>query len=69
MSERHAPFWIYGPRSVKLTFEPSDPRPRITVHGGRKRGWHLVTVDVPYLVHVPGQKNRVGAKLVSVTSP
>ncbi len=69
MSETHAPFWIYGARSLKLTFEPSDPRPRVTVHGGRKRGWHLVTVDVPYLVHILGQKNRVGAKLLSVTSP
>jgi len=69
MSETHAPFWIYGTRSVKLTFDPSAPRPRTRVHGPEKLGWHLVTVEVPQLVHVPGQKKRVGAKLLAVTSP
>ena len=50
---------------------PATP-PATTAIGallGHITGGHLVTVDVPYLVHVPGQKNRVGAKLVSVTSP
>jgi hypothetical protein len=66
MSETHAPFWVYGGRSLRLTFAPSDPRPSTEVHGGRQRGWHLVTVDVPRLVHVAGQKNRVGARLLDV---
>jgi hypothetical protein len=66
MSEMHAPFWIYGTGTMELKFAPSDPRPRVNVHGGSKQGWHLVTVDVPRLVHVPGQKKRVGAKLLGV---
>jgi hypothetical protein len=69
MSETHAPLWVYG-RTIRLHFAPSTVQPRITVHGGRKQGWHLVTVDVPHLVRVAGQKNRVGAKLLRlVTSP
>ena len=69
MSETHAPLWFYG-RSVRLRFAPSLLHPRVTVYGGRERGWHLVTVDVPHLAHEPGQKNRVGARLLRlVTSP
>jgi hypothetical protein len=68
MSETHAPFWVYATGTITLTFPPSDPRPRIRVHG--KPGWRLVTVDVPRLSHVRGQTKRVGAKLVGVsTSP
>jgi hypothetical protein len=37
------------------------------VHGGRGAGWHLVTVDVGRLHQVPGQKRRVGAKLLKIT--
>jgi len=68
MSETHAPFWIYGTGGIALTFAPSDPRPRIDVHGDGKPGWHLVTVDVPHLRRVPGQNKRVGAKLLNVTT-
>jgi hypothetical protein len=67
MSETHAPFWIYGGRNVRLKFAPSSLRPRIRVHGGQTRGWHLVTVDVPRLVRVPGEKRKVGLKLVSLS--
>jgi hypothetical protein len=69
MSERHAPLWVYG-RAVSLRFSPSPEHPRVTVYGGHTRGWHLVTVDVSHLIHVPGEKNRVGAKLLGLrTSP
>jgi hypothetical protein len=67
MSERHAPFWIYGGGKPRLEFAPSASPPRVAVHGGRGRGWQLVTVDVPRLRHVPGQKLRVGARLLRVT--
>jgi hypothetical protein len=69
MSETHAPLWVYG-RKVRLGFAPSALHPHVTVHGGNRLRWHLVTVDVPRLVHVTGQKNRVGAKLLRLhTSP
>jgi hypothetical protein len=75
MSETHAPFWIYGSGRLRLRFAPSPLPSRVTVDGRRsfqlrKRGWHLVTVDVPNLVRVDGQKKRVGLKLLAlVTSP
>jgi hypothetical protein len=65
MSERHAPLWVYG-RTVRLRFAPSPLRLRVRVHGAPRLGWHLVTVDVPRLVHVAGQKNRVGARLLAL---
>jgi hypothetical protein len=67
MSERHAPLWVYGEK-IRLRFAPSPLHPRVTVHGVQKRDWHLVTVDVPRLVRVPGQKRAVGAKLLQVTT-
>ncbi|MDX6388085.1 MAG: hypothetical protein QOD85_1887 [Gaiellaceae bacterium] len=75
MSETHAPFWIYGSGTVKLDLAPSALTPRITVDGRpnlklRAAGWHLVTVDVPSLITVAGQKRKVGVKLLKVaTSP
>jgi hypothetical protein len=75
MSETHAPFWIYGGGTLQLRFAPS-PLPRRVAVDGRagpelgKAGWHLVTVDVPRLVRVAGQKRRVGLKLTQfATSP
>jgi hypothetical protein len=67
MSETHAPFWIYGSGRVKLRFAPSPLHPRVTVHGGEKRGWHLVTVDVAHLRRVPDMQRRVGVRLVATT--
>ena len=64
MSETHAPFWIHGRGRVRLTFAPSSLHPRVMVHG--RAGWRLVTIDVPHLTKVPGQKQRVGAKLLRV---
>jgi hypothetical protein len=69
MSETHAPLWVYGNAKLRLRFAPSAVHPRVTVHGGDKIGWHLVTVDVAHLMLVPGQKRRVGAKLLGITSP
>ena len=75
MSERHAPFWIYGSGALQLSFAPSSLTPHMTVDGraGRKlrsKGWHLVTVDVDRLVMVEGEKRKVGLKLLRVvTSP
>jgi hypothetical protein len=66
MSETHAPFWVYGSGKVRLRFAPSPLRPRVTVHGGDKVGWHLVTVDVPRLRRVEGQTRAVGLRLVRV---
>jgi len=60
MSETHAPFWVHG--KPKLTF--AGGHPRVALHTGPS-GWTLVTVEVPHLVHVAGQKKRVGAKLRS----
>src|SRR5262249_45119825 len=75
MSERHAPFWIYGNGKLDLVFAPSTLSRRVTVDGGPGRAlhgrrWHLVSVDVPRLVSVAGQKRPVGLKLLRVsTSP
>jgi hypothetical protein len=71
MSERHAPFWVYGSGELRLRFAPSELPRRVTVDGRATRrlhgrGWHLVTVDVPRLVRVPGVERRVGLKLVDV---
>jgi hypothetical protein len=73
MSETHAPFWIYGNGRLQLEFAPSTLKARVAIDGRpatalRPRGWHLVTVDVPRLVTVPGETHRVGLKLVRVTS-
>jgi hypothetical protein len=74
MSETHAPFWVYGSGSVKLTFAPTRLARRFTVDERPQRGpqlnlgtagWHVVTVDVPHLVQGPLGK-KVGLKLVSV---
>jgi hypothetical protein len=69
MSERHAPFWIYGSGRLGLRFEQSMLFPRLSIDGRKTdrlggRGWHLVTVDVPRLVNVPGLKRRVGLRLL-----
>jgi hypothetical protein len=75
MSETHAPFWIYGGGRLMLDFAPSRLRPGISVDGRpglelRNRGWHLVTVNVPHLLEVEGEKRKVGLKLFRVaTSP
>ncbi len=71
MSERHAPFWIFGSGRLKLVFAASTLPHRVTVDGRqglrlRGRGWHLVTVDVPRLISVAGQRQRVGLKLIRV---
>jgi hypothetical protein len=63
MSEQHAPFWAHGFKSVSL--EETDLRPRVQVHEG-PAGWKLVTVDVSRLHRVPGQKRRVGARLLDI---
>jgi hypothetical protein len=60
MSETHAPFWVHGKPHVLVTGE----RRRTALHDG-PAGWTLVTVDVPHLIRVTGQKQRVGAKLTS----
>jgi hypothetical protein len=67
MSERHAPFWIYGNGTPRLRFAPSRLPRRVRVEkleGGR---WQLITVDVPRLVRVPGVRNRVGLRLLEAT--
>ena len=63
MSETHAPFWVHGHK--RLSFDGFDTQRRVHVHEG-PAGWKLVTVDVPFLGHAPGQKQRVGAKLLRV---
>ena len=73
MSETHAPFWIYGSGRLQLRFAPSPLPRRVAVDGRRglelgRPGWHLVTVDVPRLVRVEGQKRRVGLRLVRLTA-
>jgi hypothetical protein len=73
MSETHAPFWIYGSGKLDVRFAPSSLPRRIAVDGRaaldlRKPGWHLVTVDVPRLVRVEGQRRRVGLKLVRLAT-
>ncbi|MDX6413596.1 MAG: hypothetical protein QOH23_1006 [Gaiellaceae bacterium] len=75
MSETHAPFWIYGKGTLQLVFAPSVLTPRVTVDGRpslklRNAGWHLVTVNVPSLITVAGQKHKVGVRLLkAATSP
>ena len=67
MSETHAPLWVYGQNETfDLKFAPSGLKPRITVHP-TAGDWHLITVDVPRLVRVAGQKKLVGARLVDLT--
>ncbi|MFL5919603.1 MAG: hypothetical protein ACJ74L_06095 [Gaiellaceae bacterium] len=66
MSETHAPFWLHGDVK-KLTFAPSRFVPRVRVRPG-PAGWNLVTVDVPSLVRVRGEKKLVGARLVTCPS-
>jgi hypothetical protein len=66
MSETHAPFWVHGRKG--WTFDSNGVHPVEHIHKGPD-GWKLVTVDVKHLVRVPGQKKRVGARLLSVTSP
>jgi hypothetical protein len=73
MSQRHAPFWIYGSGVIRLEFAPSSLTPRVTTDGRagsapRSKGWHLVTVDVDRLVKVEGEKRKVGVKLLRVTT-
>ena len=73
MSETHAPFWIYGSGKLRLEFARSALPRRVTVDGRttadlRGRGWHLVTVDVPRLLHVERQKRKVGLRLIRVTT-
>jgi len=73
MSEKHAPFWIHGGGTLRLTFGPSALRRRYTVDGrgqpgpllhlGRA-GWHVVTIDVPRLV--PYEGKQVGARLLAL---
>jgi hypothetical protein len=74
MSEEHAPFWIYGNGKVEPRFAPSalsrsftvDERPQRgpTLRLG-KRGWHVITVDVPHLTAGLNAK-RVGLRLISL---
>jgi hypothetical protein len=69
MSETHAPFWIYGGGRLKLDFAPSPLSPMIAVDGrpGTELGdpgWHLVTIDVPRLVRLPGLQRKVGLRLL-----
>jgi hypothetical protein len=76
MSEEHAPFWIYGAGTVTLRFASSPLPRRFTVDeraqaGPRlrlgRRGWHIVTVDVPRLVrNQTGRK--VGLRLLAVST-
>jgi hypothetical protein len=73
MSETHAPFWVYGSGELRLRFARSQLPRRVTVDGRAThrlhgRRWHLVTVDVPRLVGVPGVERRVGLKLVDVVA-
>ena len=83
MSEKHAPFWVYGAGTVALWV--MAPEPLRTTFGvdehevarrvvrnpvravlplGPKRGWHLVTLDVPRLV--PTEPRATGVRLLSV---
>jgi hypothetical protein len=66
MSETHAPFWVHG-RIASMTFARSDPRPMVSVHDGPRR-WKLVTVDVPHLTRIGGQRQRVGARLTRLAT-
>lgn len=73
MSETHAPFWIYGSGTLRLSFAPSSLPRTYTVDGRAQPGpllqlgradWHLITVDVPRLVRYRDQK--VGARLLGL---
>jgi hypothetical protein len=74
MSETHAPFWVYDSGMVTLRFAPSKLRGSFTVDEhpqqgptlklGRK-GWHVITVEVPHLVVGP-MGTKVGLKLISL---
>jgi hypothetical protein len=66
MSETHAPFWVHGLKG--WTVDSKGVHPIEQIHRGPD-GWKLVTFDVEHLVRLPGQKKRVGARLLSVTSP
>jgi hypothetical protein len=59
MSETHAPFWIYGGGSLRMSVAPSSSPRSFTVDGKPQRGpvlrlgrrdWHVVTVEVPRLM-------------------
>jgi hypothetical protein len=63
MSETHAPFWVHG-AVQRIALEKFGLQPRVRVTPG-PAGWNLVTVDVPHLIHVAGEKRRAGAKLTS----
>ena len=77
MSESHAPLWIYGSGTVRLNLARS-PLPRHFTVDERaqrgpklelgKRGWHVVTVDVPHLIAGANGK-QVGVRLLSVSRP
>jgi hypothetical protein len=66
MSETHAPFWVHGLKG--WTSDSPAGKPVVRIHKAPS-GWKLVTFDVPHLVHVAGQKRRVGARILSVTTP
>src|SRR4029453_13661201 len=71
MSEKHAPFWMYGSGRLRLDFAPSPLPRKIAVDGHPgtglgKGGWHLVTVDVPRLVTVENQERKVGLRLLRI---
>jgi hypothetical protein len=73
MSETHAPFWLYGSGTLQLRFAPSTLPRRVLVDGRatselHRSGWHLVTVDVPHLVEIEGEKKKVGLKLVQIAT-
>lgn len=70
MSEIHAPLWIYGGGSLRMTFAASSLPRSFTVDGVRqrgptlrlgRRGWHVITIDVPRLVR--HDHRRVGLLL------
>jgi hypothetical protein len=74
MSEEHAPFWVYGAGTLTLRLSPSPLPRRFTVDERRqegprlslgRRGWHVVTVDVPRLVRGPNAK-KVGLRLTGL---
>jgi hypothetical protein len=66
MSETHAPFWVHGRKG--WSFDSPAGKPVVHIYKG-PAGWKLVTFDVAHLVRVPGQERRVGARILSVTSP
>jgi hypothetical protein len=74
MSETHAPFWIYGSGQLLLHFAPSPLARAFTVDGRMqsgpnlalgKRGWHVITVQVPHLVAVNGKKVGLDLRALS----